>query len=164
MPFLEDSIKFEQPLCFCIQKRFEWAKIIITLARKSQESQREHVHDFLLLAFSHKHILKYFSTTALLDVVLAINPWSLVTHTPLNDNCSTVSLAAKPYQMQNVMTETRRKTSFVISLLSSKLTISIISIYKHYAIDIANSSRMQDAFHMNFVIELAHRGVSGAQW
>ena len=56
------------------------------------------------------------------------------------------------------------KTSFFISLPSSKLTISLISIYKHYAIDIADPSSMQDACHMNFVIDLAHRGVSVAQW
>ena len=34
------------------------------------------------------------------------------------------------------------KTSFPISLPSSKLTISLISIYKHYAIDIADPSSM----------------------
>ena len=51
-----------------------------------------------------------------------------------------------------------------ISLPSSKLTIFLISIYKHYAIDIADPSSMQDAFHMNFVKDLAHRGVSVAQW
>ena len=51
-----------------------------------------------------------------------------------------------------------------MSLPSSKLTISLISIYKHYAIDIADPSRMQEACHMNFVINLAHRGVSVAQW
>ena len=38
------------------------------------------------------------------------------------------------------------------------------SIYKHYAIDIADHSSMQDACHLNFVIHLAHRGVSMAQW
>ena len=42
--------------------------------------------------------------------------------------------------------------------------LSLISIYKHHAIDIANPSSMQDACHMNFVIDLAHRGVSVAQW
>ena len=36
--------------------------------------------------------------------------------------------------------------------------------YKHYAIDIADPSSMQDACHMNFVIDLAHRGVPVAQW
>ena len=43
------------------------------------------------------------------------------------------------------------------------LTISTISINKHYAIDIADPSSMQDACHMNFVINLAHRRVSVAQ-
>ena len=57
---------------------------------------------------------------------------------------------------------TKRKTSFFISLPSSKLTISLISIYKHYAIDVADPSSMQDACHMNFVIELVHRGVCGS--
>ena len=38
------------------------------------------------------------------------------------------------------------------------------SIYKHYVIDIADPSSMQDACHMDFVIHLAHRGVSMAQW
>ena len=37
-------------------------------------------------------------------------------------------------------------------------------LYKHYAIDIANPSSMQDVCYMNFVIDLAHRGVSLAQW
>ena len=47
-----------------------------------------------------------------------------------------------------------------MSLPSSKLTISLISIYKHYAVDIADPSSMQVACHMNFVIDLAHRGGS----
>ena len=58
----------------------------------------------------------------------------------------------------------RKKTRFSISLPSSKLIISLIPIYKHYAIDIADPSSVQDACHMNFVIDLAHRGVSKAQW
>ena len=61
------------------------------------------------------------------------------------------------------MLVTRRKTSFFISLPSSKLTISPISIYKHNAIDIADPSSMLDACHTNFVIDLAHRGVSVAR-
>ena len=38
------------------------------------------------------------------------------------------------------------------------------SICEHDAIDIAGPSSMQDACHMNFVIDLAHRGISVAQW
>ena len=57
-----------------------------------------------------------------------------------------------------------QKKYFPSSLPSSKLTISLISIYKHYAIDIADPSSMQDACHINFVIDLAHLGVSVAQW
>ena len=53
---------------------------------------------------------------------------------------------------------------FFTSLPSSKLTISLISIYKHYAIDIADPSSRQDVCHLKFVIDLAHRGVSLAQW
>ena len=41
--------------------------------------------------------------------------------------------------------------------------ISLISIYKHYANDIADPSSMQDTCHMNFVIDLTHCGVSVAQ-
>ena len=37
------------------------------------------------------------------------------------------------------------------------------SVYKRDAIDIADPSSMQDACHMNFVIDLAHRGVFVAQ-
>ena len=58
----------------------------------------------------------------------------------------------------------RWKTSSFISLPSSKLIVSLISIYKHYAIDIADPSSMLDACHMNFVIDLTHHGVSVAQW
>ena len=57
---------------------------------------------------------------------------------------------------------TRRKKSLFISLPNSKLTISLIYIYKYYAIDIADPSSMQDACHMNFVIDLTYRGVSVA--
>ena len=46
------------------------------------------------------------------------------------------------------------KTSFFISLPSSKFTISLISIYKHYAIDIADPTSMEDAYLMNFVESL----------
>ena len=70
---------------------------------------------------------------------------------------------------------TRRITSFFTSLPSSKLTISLILyIYKHDAehdgihdadaIDIVDLSSMQDAYRTNFVIHLAHRRVSVAQW
>ena len=37
-------------------------------------------------------------------------------------------------------------------------------IYKYDAIDISDPSSMQDACHMNFVLDLAHRRVSVAQW
>ena len=47
-----------------------------------------------------------------------------------------------------------------ISLPSSKLTNSLISIYRHYTIDIADPNSMLDACHMNFVIDLAHQEVS----
>ena len=56
----------------------------------------------------------------------------------------------------------KTKKTLFISLPNSKLTISLIYIYKHYAIDISDPCSMQDACHMNFVIELAHRGVSVA--
>ena len=55
-----------------------------------------------------------------------------------------------------------KKSSFPFSLPSSKLTISLISIYKTYAIDIADTCSMQDARHMNFVIDFPYRGVSVA--
>ena len=38
------------------------------------------------------------------------------------------------------------------------------SICEHDATDIAGPSSMQDACRMNFVIDLAHRGISVAQW
>ena len=57
-----------------------------------------------------------------------------------------------------------KKKSFSISLPCSKLTISLISIYKQHAVDIADPSSMQDACRMNFVIDLTHRGLSVAQW
>ena len=39
-------------------------------------------------------------------------------------------------------------------------------IYKYDAIDISdpNSMQLQDACHMNFVLDLAHRRVSVTQW
>ena len=49
--------------------------------------------------------------------------------------------------------------TLVISLLSSKLIISLITIYKHYAIDIADPGSMQDACDMNFVTDSLTRSV-----
>ena len=60
-----------------------------------------------------------------------------------------------------------QKRQLRVSLMflpSLKLTLSLISIYKHDAIDIADPSSMQDACHMNFVIDFAHCRVSVAQW
>ena len=67
------------------------------------------------------------------------------------------------YSLSHARDQTK-KTSFSISLPSSKLTISPISIYKHYAIDVAEPRSMQDASYMNFVVDLTHCGVSVAQW
>ena len=58
----------------------------------------------------------------------------------------------------------RKKTSLSISLPSSKLTLSRSYIYNLYAFDIADPSSIQDACHINFIIDLAHRRVSVAQW
>ena len=58
----------------------------------------------------------------------------------------------------------RKKTSLSISLPSSKLTFSRSYIYNLYAFDIADPSSIQDACHMNFIIDLTHRRVSVAQW
>ena len=49
-------------------------------------------------------------------------------------------------------------------LPGSKLTISLISTYKHNAINIVDPSSMKETCHMNFVIDLAHCGVSATQW
>ena len=35
---------------------------------------------------------------------------------------------------------------------------------ERYSIDIADPSSMQDTCHMNFLIDIAHCGVSMAQW
>ena len=67
------------------------------------------------------------------------------------------------FSLSHARNKTKKKF-FFISLPSSKLTISLISTYKHYAIDIADPSSMQEACHMNFVIDLAHCGVSMFQW
>ena len=50
---------------------------------------------------------------------------------------------------------------FVNNYLS--ISIYLSSIQKHYPIDIANPHSMQDAYHMNFVRDFTHRGVSVAQ-
>ena len=56
---------------------------------------------------------------------------------------------------------TRPETSFSISLPSEKLTIFLI-LFTRDTTDISDPSSMQDACHMNFVIDLAHRRVSVA--
>ena len=56
---------------------------------------------------------------------------------------------------------TRRKTTFYISLRSSKKYHISCSIYKHDAIDVADPSSMQDARHMNFV-DFPHCSLCGS--
>ena len=63
------------------------------------------------------------------------------------------------------LSHARDKTKNIFLCFSTELKtypLSYFSIYKHYAIDIADPSSMQDACHMNF--DLARRGVSAAQW
>ena len=56
------------------------------------------------------------------------------------------------------------KTKKHLSLFFTELKTCIpsYSIYKHDAIHIADPSSMQDAYHMNFVIDLAHRSLCGS--
>ena len=55
------------------------------------------------------------------------------------------------------------KTSFLILHQAQNLPSLLFLSKKHYAIDIADPSSMQDPCHMNFVIDLTHRRVSVAQ-
>ena len=56
------------------------------------------------------------------------------------------------------------KTSFLILHRAQNLLSLLFPSKKHYAIDIADPSSMQDACDKNFVIDLAHRSVFVAQW
>ena len=63
--------------------------------------------------------------------------------------------------------EIREMVSFELGKEKKKDVFHLVTnvgqrIYKHYAIDIVDPSSMQDACHMNFVIDLAHHGVSVA--
>ena len=74
--------------------------------------------------------------------------------------CFLLFLTSRAWDKEKYLSHARVKTkkpSFSISLPRSKFTISLISIFKHYAFDIADPSSMQDACHMNFVTDLAHR-------
>ena len=51
-------------------------------------------------------------------------------------------------------------SSFLILYRAKNLPSLLFLSKNNYAIDIADPSSMQDACHMNFVIDLAHRGVS----
>ena len=65
------------------------------------------------------------------------------------------------------LSSTRYQTNNIFLYFFTELKtyyLSYISIYKYHAIDIADPSSMQDACPMNFVIDLAHHGVSVAQW
>ena len=55
-------------------------------------------------------------------------------------------------------------SSFLILYRAKNLPSLLFLSKNNYAIDIVDPSSMQDACHMNFVIDLAHRGVSVAQW
>ena len=73
--------------------------------------------------------------------------------------------------IKNRASEIRIPRSGALPLSHKNSTVSEVSyevymthtISKHDAIDIADPSSMQEMCHMNFVIDLAHRGVSVAQ-
>ena len=56
----------------------------------------------------------------------------------------------------------KTKTSFFISLPSSKFHHLSYSIYKYDNIDIADPNHMQDSCHMNFIIDLTHCSLCGS--
>ena len=63
----------------------------------------------------------------------------------------------------------RRSTVSLTWQLLGEVTIAQYNLirsltYKHDAIDVVHPSSMQDACHMNFIIDLAHGRVSVAQW
>ena len=68
------------------------------------------------------------------------------------------------FSLSRARDKMKKNHLFLFLYRAQKLTISLISIYKHYAIDIADPSSTQDASHMNFVTDLAHRGVSVTSW
>ena len=72
--------------------------------------------------------------------------------------------ALRIFSLSRARDKMKKNHLFLFLYRAQKLTISLISIYKHYAIDIADPSSTQDASHMNFVTDLAHRGVSVASW
>ena len=71
---------------------------------------------------------------------------------------------SKFFSLSRARDKMKKNHLFLFLYRAQKLTISLISIYKHYAIDIADPSSTQDASHMNFVTDLAHRGVSVTSW
>ena len=62
--------------------------------------------------------------------------------------------------MSHVRDQTEKHLSLI--LYRAQNLPSFSSIYKNYATDIADPSSIQDACHMNFVIDLAYREVSVA--
>ena len=67
--------------------------------------------------------------------------------------------------VQKTMQQIRDKTENVILYFFTELKIYYLSysIYKHGTIDNVDPSSLQDAHHINFVIDLAHRRGSVAQ-
>ena len=63
------------------------------------------------------------------------------------------------------LSHAREKTKNIYLCFFTELKtyhLSYFLICKHYAIDIDDPSSMQDACHMNFVIDLVHRGLCGS--
>ena len=68
--------------------------------------------------------------------------------------------------MREILSHARDKTKNIFLYIFTVLKIyhHSLSVYKHDAIDIADPSSMQEACHMDYVIDLAHRKVSVSQW
>ena len=68
------------------------------------------------------------------------------------------------FSLYHTRDKTKKNTFLYFFTELKTYHLSHISIYKHYAIDIADPNSMQDACHMSFAIDLAHHRVSVAQW
>ena len=68
--------------------------------------------------------------------------------------------------MREILSHARDKTKNIFLYIFTVLKIyhHSLSVYKHDAIDNADPSSMQEACHMDYVIDLAHRKVSVSQW
>ena len=129
------------------------------------------VHSIRLFCYFKSEAMTFFFSTSSSNIkILSKDGGQKESSRHYNShNLEQLSVIFSKYMFQVTTFKEQHQAIFNLHRMSSSFSILIVShafqtILFYNAIDIADPSSIQDACAMSFVIDLAHRRVSVAQW